>query len=386
MVETKRIIGKWIAGGAVSVLAIWAVTAICQPNIVPERWSEPFQRNVPAEGWSFSHRAENWATTHFGPEGFRGMKDLQGLQGPSAIIWGDSFVEAYQVDDADKMDARLNALLLNTEGENLTVASVGHSWWSVADYYFLIPRYEAFLPDCRLHVIHLFTLQDLLPDQDPRGCMSLFLSNPTFHFEEFGAENRGLPIRVEQSKVKEIVYGAKLHFLLELRNKVAALIKMEGLRFTPGTAENRSESLTETRGVGAWRFMLKNVYETGWTDAPPPIEAWKFLLAALKERTQVPIVFVYCPATPSMSRGEIILNNPERELAKSFSSLCAKSGYGFIDVESDFLDYWEKKRKLPRGFHTSRPGEGHYNADGHRIVAEAIYRWLNEHRDVVHPN
>lgn len=386
MVETKRIIGKWIAVGALSVLAIWAVTAICQPNIVPERWSEPFQRNVPAEGWSFSHRAENWATTHFGPEGFRGMKDLQGLQGPSAIIWGDSFVEAYQVNDADKMDARLNARL-RADGDSLTVAAVGHSFWSLADYYFLMPRYEAFVPDCRLHVIHLFTLQDLLPDQDARHRISLFQSQPTFHFEEYGLEDRGTAAKAGPQALKEAIYGARLQFFLKLKKSLLGIAQLEGLRFAPGPAKKREKGVSNDYAVdekssGAWRYMLY----PKWVKEPPPTEAWTFLLGEMRKQARAPILFVYCPATPSMDDGRIILENPEKEMAAAFSALCEKEGFGFVNLEADFLRNWEANKELPRGFHSSRPGEGHYNAAGHEIVADAIHRWLKEHPHVVYPN
>jgi hypothetical protein len=384
MGEAKRIIGKWLAGGVLSLLAIWAVTAVCTPNIVPERWSEPFQRNVPAEGWSFSHRAESWATTHFGPEGFRNLTDLKVFEGPSAFIWGDSFVEAFQVNDVDKMEAQLNELLGKSGGQEPTFHAVGHSWWSFADYYFRLPLYERIAKDCRLHVIHLFTLQDVLPDQDPRGCISLFNSEPEYHFEEFSAENRGGAIKPEPDDLKESIYRMRLHFFLELKSRSIRIAKLNGLRFSLGPLETGPKD--RYRGQGAWQYMLGNMLNTGWATEPPPIEAWTFLLGALKKQTSVPIVFVYAPATPSMDGGRVILENPEQELAGAFAELCEKEGVGFVDLGPDFQALWETEGCLPRGFNTSRPGEGHYNADGHAIVAEAIHRWLKEHSDDLHPN
>ena len=102
--------------------------------------------------------------------------------------------------------------------------------------------------------------------------------------------------------------------------------------------------------------------------------------------TEAPILFVYAPPTPALLSGDLILENPEKNLANHFSSLCKEQGIGFVSLEEPFLRFLEANGRFAKGFHNSRPWEGHYNADGHRLVAEAINSWIQENRHVVYPN
>lgn len=119
---------------------------------------------------------------------------------------------------------------------------------------------------------------------------------------------------------------------------------------------------------------------------PPPRAAWEFAIDSLLERTDTPVLFVYSPATPVLNKGRLHLKNPEADLAEEFGLLCQDRGIGFINMEDRFLDFHNKTGRFFKGFAKSRPWAGHYNADGHRLVAEAIHRWIKENPDVVHPD
>ena len=71
---------------------------------------------------------------------------------------------------------------------------------------------------------------------------------------------------------------------------------------------------------------------------------------------------------------------------KEISVLCRENGFGFVSLEDSFNNYWNQNGKLPRGFPTSRPGQGHYNSEGHRLVAEAVHDWIRKNAHVVHPD
>ena len=45
---------------------------------------------------------------------------------------------------------------------------------------------------------------------------------------------------------------------------------------------------------------------------------------------------------------------------------------GFIDLTPRFLAFHEETGQFPCGFANSQVSKGHWNADGHRLVAEAI--------------
>ena len=78
--------------------------------------------------------------------------------------------------------------------------------------------------------------------------------------------------------------------------------------------------------------------------------------------------------------------NPESALASAFADLCKTKGIGFTSLEKPLLRHLKDTGKFPKGFHNSRPWEGHYNADGHRLAAEAIHAWISENRHVVYPD
>ena len=77
-----------------------------------------------------------------------------------------------------------------------------------------------------------------------------------------------------------------------------------------------------------------------------------------------------------INNNELVLKNPDSAKSKQCSHVCAEYNIGFIDVSARFLDYFKKTGRFPRGFFNSRPGSGHLNAAGHRIVAKAITRHI----------
>ncbi|MDF1852689.1 MAG: hypothetical protein P1U85_17765 [Verrucomicrobiales bacterium] len=373
------ILAKWIAAFFITTLLIWGATAMFTQNYYPKTWSRELARNVPVSGWSFSGRSEGWAETHFGAQGLVGMGEKL-PEGSKVLIWGDSFVEAFHVPDHEKMHRQLTEMLGDEPaGSSYTAVAMGQSWWSVADHFFRIPEYERLLGDVRLHVIHLFTLDDVYPDQYEGAKVSLFRSEPKLHFEKFDNEYSEIEPPAESQLFRDSVFRARLHYFLRLKNQIASLLQLQGLRFSPGNHSGNTAGGEDHRD---WDRLL----DPEWVDDPAPLDAWQFVLDSLRGATDAPILFVYAPATPSVSEGEIVTRNPEASLAQSFGALCRQNEFGFINLENRFLEHWQENGAFHRGFHTSRPWEGHYNAEGHRIVAEAITQWIKENPDVVHPD
>lgn len=375
---TVLLLLKWTSGFAVATVVIWGITSVFTENIVPELWSDAVGRNVPAAGWNRLGRKEGWAETRIGELGIAG--NVTGdKEAPKVVIWGDSFVEAYHVPDEAKMQTRLNAILEASGRPSLHAVAVGESWWSVADYVFRIPDYETSLKPVALHVIHLHTLEDTFPDQYPGARVCLFLSEPGLHLRKFDNENHELEPPKQPGGLESRIYGARLQFFLHLRTKLGRIAKLEGLRFAPGTAGRADEAPAAHRD---WDRFL----DPSWGASPAPVEAWRFLLGKLKAATNAPILFVYAPPTPALQGGRIVIENPERNLALGFSELCKEEGMGFVSLEEPFRLFLDESGRFPNGFHNSRPWEGHYNPEGHRIVAEVINSWIEENRHVVYPD
>lgn len=374
-----RILGKWLAGGLLSIVAIWIVTSVFSDSTPIEEWSEPLGRNILAPGSTYQERREGWATNHIGEHGLFGSRP-EDLAAPSKIvIWGDSFVEAFHVEDASKMHRQLTGLRQGETRIKSAAIAVGERFCSIADYRFRIPDYEAVLGDVKLHVIHLYSLEDTFPDQYPGGRISLFLTEPTLHLEKYDNEFREIETPVSPGRARLLIDQYHLQFFSRLRTSLTKVARLNGLRFAPGIAQ---KSTGDPAAHRAWNRFL----DPAWGSAEPPVEAWRFLLRELDSTTEAPILFVYAPPTPALADGQLVLENPEKNLADHFSSLCKEQGIGFVSLEEPFRRFLSETGRFPKGFHNSRPWEGHYNADGHRLVAEAIYSWIQENRHVVHPD
>lgn len=57
---------------------------------------------------------------------------------------------------------------------------------------------------------------------------------------------------------------------------------------------------------------------------------------------------------------------------------CESTGVILVDMTDEFIDYYHNTCKLPHGFSNTMPGVGHLNADGHRLVAQALYEKIVE--------
>ena len=88
---------------------------------------------------------------------------------------------------------------------------------------------------------------------------------------------------------------------------------------------------------------------------------------ALKEVAGARLFIVYAPPI-----GVEALEPIETELRL----LCAEQGLGFLSVRKALLDDRVKFRRLSRGFHNTAPGVGHFNAVGHKIIGQEIWRYL----------
>lgn len=99
-------------------------------------------------------------------------------------------------------------------------------------------------------------------------------------------------------------------------------------------------------------------------------------LNLIRSEYDEPIVFIYHPETQIQSDGTIFIKRSKT--IDSFKKTCMDSDIDFIDVGDDFVSYYERYQELPYGFSNTTPGSGHLNKIGHRIVADAILKYLEE--------
>ena len=75
--------------------------------------------------------------------------------------------------------------------------------------------------------------------------------------------------------------------------------------------------------------------------------------------------------------GNIImeLNNTYKT---AFKKCCQDNGIKVIDVSSAMVSAYKNNHEFSYGFSNTAPGEGHLNKTGHHIIAETVYKFINE--------
>ena len=94
------------------------------------------------------------------------------------------------------------------------------------------------------------------------------------------------------------------------------------------------------------------------------------------ENNIVPIILMHERIFEN-KHGEIIMETDE-DYKKAFKECCKANNLKVIDVSSDMVAEYKENHKFSYGFSNSAPGEGHLNETGHRIVAEVVYKHINE--------
>jgi len=88
---------------------------------------------------------------------------------------------------------------------------------------------------------------------------------------------------------------------------------------------------------------------------------------ALKKSYGTRLIIIYAPpvAVDDVEPVETELRN-----------VCAEQGVAFLSVQRALLQDRNEHQRLSRGFHNTAPGVGHFNAIGHQIIGEEIWRYL----------
>lgn len=343
----------WVLGFFLSFLIIYSISFFFGDTNNLQTWSPDTGTWIRTPGSVHKHRSEGWGTSRFGQLDVIGVDDVSKIEIPEIAIWGDSHVEAFQVEQRDRMEEVLNGMCRTDGMKNLKAFGVGNSGESVADWYFKIPRYEKKCLTIFAHFIVLSDISDCLPDQSSAK-HATFLSKPEYRIIESVKEpgHQRIQDKGVLKRIKEVLNKFGLDFGW---SPIKSLIKDTKLQFSLGPHDT----------------VLKS---SKVADESKPDKSFSFLLHALRQQTAKPIVFVYCPHIPVITGGEVSFKDHESDIVSVFAQECQRNGIVFIDMTQDFCNYYRETGAFPRGFPNSRPSEGHFNGGGHRMIAKAIYR------------
>ncbi len=334
----RRALLVWSVGFVLAAGLSWGVTLPFVGSVMTYRHDPAVGRLVPTPGQAHLHTKEGWGTTRFGRYGVGGVEDLGALGRPVVAVWGDSHIEALQVDDPDKVGAQLTRLC---GGGSLVGVGIGESGWKVADYPFLLPRYDK-LMDVPVHYIVVGEAEDLVPDG------RRFRTDPL--------ELRELHPPRSLLGMRELV--SRLHLELPWRAVRTALTGPDGrrrIRLRPGPVAQSASGSDHDRAA-----------------ATPPREVLAWLVRRVRDATPRPVAFVYAPQRPQTFQGKIQLEDQDEDLVALLASVASELGVGLLDLRPAFRREWEERGRFARGFHNGMPSRGHYNPLGHRLLAEAL--------------
>lgn len=96
-------------------------------------------------------------------------------------------------------------------------------------------------------------------------------------------------------------------------------------------------------------------------------------LSTIREEYGGNLIILYHPTVTITDDGMTV----DKEVTTPiFAEVCAENNITFVDMTESFQRAYEEDYTVPYGFNNTSMGAGHLNADGHRLIAEALYPYL----------
>lgn len=352
----------WALGLALSLAAAWLAGAVFLDTVQPMAFDAALGRYVATPGTTSRTRGEGWASSSVGEHGIRGLPGGRLPEGPQVAFWGDSFVEGLQVDDHARMAQQFSELAasagLELAGRKPTGVGLGTGGDHLPDFLLKARDTAPALGDVRLHVFVLPRMADILPDVPSPGRAS-FRSLPQPRLEEGGKGPSDTSLAL-----------APAFRSLELAGAFAVYERLRALsvRLAPGpvlASAASSPPATRAADETAMRFLIGHALQTA------------------RENGGGEVLFLRLPTLPRLESGTVAQGDPEEALARAFAEACGRGGAAFLDMGPTFRSFHQQTGRFPSGLFNSPPGSGHLNEDGHRLVARAVVRHIQEHPDAL---
>jgi len=88
------------------------------------------------------------------------------------------------------------------------------------------------------------------------------------------------------------------------------------------------------------------------------------------------LIIMYHPTVSLTADGTLEID--VQETTPMFRTACEANDILFVDVSEAFLAAYDVEYAVPYGFSNTTMGTGHLSADGHRVIAEELYKVLKE--------
>jgi hypothetical protein len=293
---------------------------------------------VPVKGTHILRGTEGFGQTRYVGDG-EIATPFEG--GDVVVVLGDSHTEALQVDDAAKF-VSVAETNLRRRGRTFDLRNVGFGGGTMADY---VRRGSSII--ARYHPAMLV----------------IQLSPADFGSETFDPSHVNHFIRTGDGSLRLVHLDAQVgQPSIGARVKHAsALVTYIQLRYLK-IAERASLRSTPTREGDA---------------APHEIVSFDTVPAQLdllrRAYPDLPVILLVLPFVPRLESGTIVAADSDYEklLEIMRAALRDTPDWHVIDPLPKFRELLQRGQ-LPRGFANTRPGSGHLNAAGHRIVGDLL--------------
>lgn len=319
------------AAGALAALALLNLFCAWYYNPTAYEWDAARATDTIRTPGAWTSRAtEGCAWMRMDANGYNNAA-VPGEDGVSVLMMGSSHAEALNVMQDESAAARLNEMLA-ADGARGMVYNIGVSSHT-------LPRCVANLD----RALERFQPADyvVLETQDVSFPLASLAAALEDSFERLPRTDVPLPDWITGQPLVRALYRQ----IASLRGGEAALAD-EGFSF------ELTEETYETY-VGWLGFWLNEARKTA-------------------EAHGVGLIIYYHPHLALQADGSAKADSPAL-YAEAFAEAAERVGVVYLDLTQDFLEAYADEGVLPHGFANTAAGEGHLNADGHEIVARALY-------------
>lgn len=173
--------GRWIIGFLVALALVAFAGGFFVDNYPARKWSDVVKRPIPPEGLIIQWRREGWGSTRFWRWGVSGVNEADVRAPRKVLIWGDSYVEAFQVDDEVKLPRQVTRELEQAGLGKIHAVGIGESSFSSADWFFGLPIYQKIFDPVCANVFIVTQLEDFYPDAP--DAVARYVSSPALGFQ-----------------------------------------------------------------------------------------------------------------------------------------------------------------------------------------------------------
>lgn len=371
--SVRGLLWRWLLGAVVGTSLIAVTSPLFLRSYLPLN-ADPVRGvwTLPPDS-EYRWRSEGYADTSVGPWGMPGkttelansserIGELLGTMQQSQMsplkiaLWGDSQAEGVSVGDADKLFAKIEG----ASGGELNVYPLARSGEDAADWVTQMPRVEEQL-GIDQHVILVVEPTDLL------AAVEAPVASPSAN--DASAANAALA-----AKLPAFVIQAARNVLREPDGATP-----RRLRFAVGPV-NKASSPLVTNSETESSKQIESSDKSGDSLSRDDRDLWLNALTAIRNATELPVVFLYAPLSPQIIDGKIRWQDPTADQFLLLQQAAEELKMSVVDARDELRNSVASDGRWPHGFHNGRMGTGHLNQVGNQVLAAKLVEGFSDLR------